>query len=87
MYPSYTNNHRIDITKSISDHDLKHGKSYHVPAGMNSIFFLSSHKPNRSDILNLTAKLSLGEVGIISYYDYKLCDYVVTTVIDSLVHY
>jgi hypothetical protein len=81
------NDYRIDILPALSDHQLKQGKKYHIPCGMSTIFYLSSHTPRRSDILNATSKLEHGQVAVVSYYDYKERDYRISSVIDSLHSY
>ena len=77
------NDYRIDILAKISDHKLKCGASYHIPCGMNSIIFLSSHSPKRSDLLHATSKIDSDHVAVVSYYDYKDRDYKVSSIIDS----
>lgn len=75
--PSINNNHRIDKVRK-----QKCNSSYVVPAGMNTIKYLSKSRAKRSDILNLLSDLDSGYVLLISYYDGA--KFVITCILDSI---
>jgi hypothetical protein len=74
-----SNDHRIDIVDMIP---LSSKQPYKVPCGMNTIDYLSDSKPSRSYIVQLSHKLKIYQVAIVSYYDHTKRSYSISSIIN-----